>query len=95
MIKNNIKKDIDIIDSNSRYTLMITKIALCVFVILNLISRKISYDLILIFLITLLVENIQLYKISKQKEDLIAIIAIIVAIMGISILYIDSFLHFK
>ena len=83
MNKYNIKNDMDIINSNSKYTLMIIKISLCTFVILNLLSRKISYDLILIFLITLLVEN------------LIAVVAITIAIIGISLLYIGSLLHFK
>lgn len=95
MNKNNNKNDIDIINSNSKNTLKITKISLCIFVILNLLSRKVSYDLILIFFITLLVENIQLYRTLKQKEDLVAIVAIIIAIIGISILYIGSLLHLK
>ncbi len=93
MNKKNNKNDIDIINSNSKNTLKVTKISLCIFVILNLLSRKISYDLILIFFITLLVENIQLYRTLKQKEDLVAIVAIIIAIIGISILYIGSLLH--
>ena len=95
MNKYNIKNDMDIINSNSKYTLMIIKISLCTFVILNLLSRKISYDLILIFLITLLVENIQLYRTLKQREDLIAVVASTIAIIGISLLYIGSLLHFK
>lgn len=95
MNKYNIKNDMNIINSNSRYTLMIIKIALCIFVVLNLLSRKISYDLILIFLITLLAENVQLYRTLKQREDLIAVIAIAIAIIGISLLYIGSLLHFK
>ena len=93
MNKKNNKNDIDIINSNSKNTLKVTKISLCIFVILNLLSRKISYDLILIFFITLLVENIQLYRTLKQKEDLVAIVAIIIAIIGISIIYIGSLLH--
>ena len=89
------KNDKDIINSNSKYTLMIIKISLCIFVILNLLSRKISYDLILIFLITVLVENIQLYRTLKQREDFIAVVGIIIAMIGISLLYIASLLHFK
>ena len=95
MNKYNIKNDMNIINSNSRYTLMIIKIALCIFVFLNLLSRKISYDLILIFLITLLAENVQLYRTLKQREDLIAVVAIAIAIIGISLLYIGSLLQFK
>lgn len=95
MNENNNKNNKDIINSNSRNTLMIAKISLCIFVILNLLSRKVSYDLILTFFITLLVENIQLYRTLKQKEDLAAVVAIIIAIIGISILYIGSLLHLK
>lgn len=95
MNKYNMKNDRNIINSNSVYTLMIIKITLCIFVVLNLLSRKISYDLILIFLITLLVENIQLYKTARQREDLIAVVAIAIATIGISLLYIGSLLHFK
>ena len=95
MNKYNIKNDMNIINSNSRYTLMIIKIALCIFVVLNLLSRKISYDLILIFLITLLVENIQLYRTLKQREDLIAVVAITIAIIGLQFTKIINVLKSK
>lgn len=85
-------KDTDTVDKKSKHTLLAAEILLCVLVIVNLLLGKSCYELLLVFFFILLTEQIQLYNITKQKKDFIAIAGIIIAVVGILVLYIGSFL---
>lgn len=81
------EKDMDMKDKNAKHTLVITKIAICIFVIVNLITGNDCYDLLVIFFITQLAESIRLYHVYKRKMDFLEMIGSMIAILGISLLY--------
>ncbi|RDY30685.1 DUF6442 family protein [Lachnotalea glycerini] len=63
------------------------KIALCIFIIINFVLKKSIYELILVFLSGSLFEEIYKYKYSKSKEDMIAIISLLIMVISIFVLY--------
>jgi len=65
---------------------LVMEILLAIFIIVNIIQKKECYDLIVILLSGILVENIVQYKQNRHKEDFIAAIAISFAIVFVIIL---------
>lgn len=87
MADYDLEKDMDMKDKNVKHTLAITKIAICIFVIVDLITGNDCYDLLVIFFITQLAESIRFYRVSKRKIDFVEMVGSVIAILGISLLY--------
>lgn len=61
-----------------------------VFIIAFLLGKK-PYELLLIDAVFCLVENILIYKKLRNKEDLIAVVALVIMIIALSVLVISKY----
>ena len=82
-----LKKDLDIKRAIQTHSGSIMKIAVSIFIILDIILKKPCFDLICIEVFILLIEHIMQYHKSKHKEDLIGSVLLAIGLVCVFVLY--------
>lgn len=92
MAKYELAEDIKTYRENQFKSLLFTRALLAVaFVILFFLEKK-PYEVLLIDVISYLIENILNYKKMKYKEDLIAVIALVLLVIALIVLVISKYI---
>ena len=93
MARYNLEEDIEVYRENRAKCLNLVRTLLVVaFVIMYIFGEK-AYEILLINAISGLMEKILNYKKLKYSEDLIAIIGLVMAIIGLFILTIAKYIE--
>lgn len=91
MAKSELLEDIKIYrDTQSKCLLFARAFLAIIFIIMFLLGKK-PYELLLIDAVSYLVENILNYKKLRNKEDLIAVVALGILVIALSILVISKY----
>lgn len=91
MAKSELSEDIKIYRETQSKCLLFTRAFLTiVFIIMFLLGKK-PYELLLIDAVSYLVENILNYKELRNKEDLIAVVALVILVISLSVLVISKY----
>lgn len=83
-----LKKDLEINRKIQIHSGLAAKIAVSIFIILDIILKKPCFDLIFIDIFILLIEHIIQYQKSKHKEDFICSVLLTIGLIFVFILYI-------
>ena len=91
LAKSELPEDIKIYRDKQSKCLLFTRAFLAiVFIIMFLLGKK-TYELLLIDAVSYLVENILNYKKLRNKEYLIAVVALVILVIALSVLVISKY----
>ena len=91
MEKSELLEDIKIYRDTQSKCLLFARSFLSIFFIIMFLLGKKPYELLLIDAVSYLVENILNYKKLRNKEDLIAVVALGILVIALSILVISKY----